>query len=170
MKALIMIITIQLIDCAIVKLRQNYEDYDLGCAEMPDFHNFPSMQNMQRVIDGDPVGQPLPYQLQLRLHESFYCSAVLISPSFALTAHHCFYRKIENDKEEKIDKEHFTVYAGAETNDDMFTQERKILKHIQLLHNAEVKIRDRSPDIVLIQLDKPHSAERRDNLLLIFST
>jgi len=61
---------------------------DKFSAEMPVLNGDSTL----RIINGEPIH--LKYQLQMRLKSdgSHQCGAVLISPSFALTAHHCFGR------------------------------------------------------------------------------
>ena len=82
-----------------------------------------------RIINGEPM--PIQYQLQLRHFGLPKCGAVLISPSFALTAHHCF----GNYKKEDI-----TIHAGGYKKYDKNTQKRRIEKYIQLAKNADIVI------------------------------
>ena len=96
-----------------------------------------------RIINGEPM--PLPYQLQMRHFGRHKCGAVLISPSFALTAEHCFWNKEEKD---------ITIHAGGYTKKDKNTQIRRIDKFIQL-ENKDSSQAPGYPDIVILKVNKP---------------
>ena len=104
----------------------------------------------ERIINGVPTGQVLPYQLQLRKNGSHYCGAVLISPSFALTAHHCFHTRSGI----LIPKEEFTVHAGGYTELANNTEHRLIEKQLQFV-DKKGQMKFANPDIVLLKLNEP---------------
>ena len=104
----------------------------------------------ERIINGVPTEQVLPYQLQLRKDGSHYCGAVLISPNFALTAHHCFYTRDGI----LFPKEEFTVHAGGYTKLANNTEHRLIEKQLQFVDKKGQK-KYANPDIVLLKLNEP---------------
>ena len=104
-----------------------------------------------RVVNGSSTGKPLPYQLQIREdNRNIGCSAVLISPRFALSAHHCTH-------DIEIGITNSTLAAGVYTrmDKDKIGQVRRI-KDIKQLHHTNgqpQKLKD--PDIVVIEVNEP---------------
>ena len=97
-----------------------------------------------RIINGEPMQSQ--YQLQMRqFGRKHFCGAVLISPSFALTAEHCFWNH---------DKKHITIHAGGYTRSDKNTQIRRIEKFIQLV-NKDHSQAPGYPDIVILKVTEP---------------
>ena len=104
-----------------------------------------------RVVNGSSTGKPLPYQLQIRLDDrNTGCSAVLISPRFALSAHHCTH-------DIGIGITDSTLAAGVYTRLDKakIGQVRQIKDIKQLHHTNGQAQKTNDPDIVVIEVNEP---------------
>ena len=119
-------------------------------APMPEL---PEIPPGSRVVNGSSTGKPFPYQLQIRRNDRHHCGAVLISPRFALSAHHCF----EPRKGKLVPKTSLSLVAGAYTSWDLdeIGQVRTI-KDIKQLHHTNGQAQKWiDPDIVIIEVHEP---------------
>ena len=103
-----------------------------------------------RIINGTETSYPFPYQLQLKYETVYGCGAILISPSFALSAEHCFGGSIKQ----------YQMVAGAyhKYGNDFLggtVQQMRYLKKVTQLNpkNSDPK-GIFNPDIVIIQFDR----------------
>ena len=110
----------------------------------------PKIPAGSRVVNGSSTGKPFPYQLQLRRNNRHKCGAVLISPRFALSAHHCVLYDLN-----KV--EVFSLVAGAYTSwdTDKIGQVRTIKNIKQLHHTNGQPQKPKDPDIVIIEVHEP---------------
>ena len=67
-------------------------------------------------MDGVPTMKPLPFQLRLVRLDGFGCGAVIVSPSYAVTAYHCIGKKYGTGM---IPNYFVTLYAGAYNLDNL---------------------------------------------------
>ena len=115
-------------------------------AAMPEL---PKNHPGSRVVNGSSTGKPFPYQLQLKNNDRPWCGAVLISPRFALSAHHCITEVPNNPKKS------LSLVAGAYTSwdSDEIGQVRNIKDINQLYHqDGSATQKPQDPDIVIIEV------------------
>ena len=99
-----------------------------------------------RIINGTQTPGLFPYQLQLKYETNHYCGAVLISPRFALSAHHCLTKPIKQFQ--MVAGTYF--WYGSEK-----TQQMRNLKTVTQLNNKSGEPKKyASPDIVIIEFDR----------------
>ena len=127
---------------------------------MPTLADFDIDDIGHRIINGTKTLGPLPYQLQLKLDTVHDCGAVLISPSWALSAEHCI-----SDSRFGGSIKQYQMVAGAywdyghyrygDHPDDQIKVQMRYLKRVIQLNPLNDKPKGyMNPDIVIIELER----------------
>ena len=106
-------------------------------------------------MDGVPTMKPLPFQLRLVRLDGFVCGAVIVSPSYAVTAYHCIKKKYGTGM---IPNYFVTLYAGAYNLDNLRLDknvQKRGVRRMTPINDKDGSRYNSVPDLAVLHLDEP---------------